>query len=349
MQHILNTNASQLQFKRIITLSHGSGGKETNNLISNVIAPALNIQSSSLDDSAILSFDKSIIAFTTDSFVVHPYFFPGGDIGKLSVFGTVNDLSVQGAKPLAMSLALIIEEGFSLNELEFILNSISKAARKSEIRIITGDTKVVGKGSCDGIYINTSGIGIISRHTSMDISEIKPSDKIIVSGQIGVHGIAVMAARYDFEVGTSLASDCAPLNKITEKLLLEFGNNLKWMRDPTRGGLSSALNELSQNTKYDMHIYEEAVPMQKSAIFLANMLGIDILESASEGIFIAIADKDIATDAVKLIHQITNNKYANIIGEVGDKNKNPAVFLNTKVGGKTVIHMPAGEQLPRIC
>lgn len=349
MQHISNMSASQSLLKKIITLSHGSGGKETNNLISNIIAPALSMKSLQMDDSAILSLDKSRIAFTTDSFVVKPYFFPGGDIGKLSVCGTVNDLSVQGAEPLAMSLAFIIEEGFLLDDFKLILHSIAETAYDVGINIVTGDTKVVGKGSCDGIYINTSGIGIVPGHISQDIYSIKPSDKIIVSGQVGVHGIAVMATRYDFEVGGSLVSDCAPLNKITGKLLKEFGNNIKWMRDPTRGGLSSALNELSQTTKFDMHIHEEAIPLQKSAIFLANMLGIDILESASEGIFIAIADKSIAEDAVNFVRSLTVNKHASIIGEVGNENKNPTVFLNTRIGGKTVIHMPTGEQLPRIC
>lgn len=351
MQHILNTSAlkSLSPDKKVVTLSHGSGGRETNDLINRFIAPAIGIQPSALDDAATLSFDKLRIAFTTDSFVVQPYIFPGGNIGKLSVFGTVNDLSVQGAKPLAISLALIIEESFPLSELEAILCSVSDAAKKSGVKVVTGDTKVVGKGGCDGIYINTSGVGITRKSVCLDISGIEPSDKIIASGDIGVHGIAVMAARYGFETGDDLISDCAPLNKITENLLSEFGAEIKWMRDPTRGGISSVLNELSKCIEYDIQIYEKEIPVNRNTKFIADMLGIDILESASEGIFVAVASKDVASQVVQLIREITKNKQAAIIGEIDNRNEDPVVFLNTKVGGKTVIHMPSGEQLPRIC
>lgn len=331
-----------------IQLIHGSGGHATSKLIHKLIAPKLGMDISLLDDAATLNLNGVNLAFTTDSFVVSPYRFPGGDIGKLSVCGTVNDLAVQGAEPIALSLSLIVEEGLPLDELERLMESISTASLEANVKIVTGDTKVVGKGSCDKIFINTSGIGLLKFPAALRKHMIVPSDAIVASGPVGTHGVAVMGSRFDFGLQDDLVSDCQPLNKITSSVFTKLEGDVKWMRDPTRGGLSNLLNELCRDINCDLEIIERQIPIQKSAKLVADMLGIDILESASEGIFICIVSNSRTQQALDLIEKASGVKAA-CIGHVGQPSNRPRVFLNTAVGGKTIVNQPTGEQLPRIC
>lgn len=349
MQRITNTSSIELPLsKNFITLADGSGGESTCNLINGLIAPRLNILPSSLDDSAVLDIANLKIAFTADSFVVNPPFFPGGDIGKLSVCGTVNDLAVQAAQPIALTLSFIIEEGLALDTFETILDSINSAAAEAKVKIVAGDTKVVGRGSCDKIFINTSGIGVINNPASLQKHKIEPGDGIIVSGPVGMHGIAVMAARFEFELDKDLISDCRPLNAMTSSLCSQIEEDVKWMRDPTRGGLANLLNDLAKDTNCDINIDERSIPATGSAKFVADMLGIDVLESASEGIFACVVSKNSINKAIGIIESAGDTK-ASLIGHVGDGSIRPRVFLNTAIGGKTIINRPTGEQLPRIC
>jgi hydrogenase expression/formation protein HypE len=332
--------------KRVL-LAHGSGGKLTHELISGIIYPALaNTLLAKMDDSAVIDIHGRM-AFTTDSFVVNPIFFPGGDIGKLAVCGTINDLAVMGARPLFLSLGLIIEEGFSFSELEKVMNSIKQAADEGSVKIVTGDTKVVNHGSADKLFINTSGIGLIDEGIDVSGANARPGDKIILSGTIGDHGVAVMAQREKLRFKVTVESDCAPLNGLVNRIL-SFRSALHSMRDPTRGGVATTLNEIASQSRVGLRIYEDRIPVKESVMSACEMLGLEPLYVANEGKLIIIADPESAGSIVKALRQDKYGTEACVIGEVTAEHAG-RVIMQTRLGASRIIDMLSGELLPRIC
>jgi hydrogenase expression/formation protein HypE len=325
---------------KIISLNEGSGGKEMHSFIS-LIRKDLGLLKTKWqgqdDDSAYINIeDNKNLIFTTDSYTVSPIFFPGGNIGDLAFCGTVNDLSVMGAKPLGLSLGIIIEEGFLKKDLSIIINSISKLSKKYNIPIVTGDTKVVEKGSLDKIIINTSGIGICENNNILN-KKIEIGDEIILSGGIGEHSIALLSKRLDFE--TSIITDSKPL--VNE--LLEINNLIKQAKDPTRGGISSTLNEICEKNKIGMKIYEEKIPIKKEVKVVCEMLGLNVYELACEGRFICICNKKNSKEVLLKLKKY--NKMASIIGEITKDNK---IIIQTTLGQK-ILNNPTGRIVPRIC
>lgn len=297
-------------------------------------------------DSAILRVGNRKLAFTTDSYVVKPIFFPGGDIGSLSVYGTVNDLSVCGARPLYLSLGIIIEEGLDKKILERIVGSIKSAANKAGVMVVTGDTKVVERGSCDRIFINTSGIGELY-YDKLSIDEIGPGDVVIVSGSIGEHAISVLSKREGLAFGTSVRSDLAPLNGLIRKVL-KAPACVKFMRDPTRGGLAATLNEVVSGRRFGIALDEKDVPISSGVRQACEMLGFDPLYLACEGRVVLIVSKKDAPRVLNIVRKNTLGLTAKAIGCV-TKDYRGKVILNTVALGSRIIDMPSGEQLPRIC
>ena len=330
-----------------ILLAHGSGSRLSHELIEkNLLPPLANPLLAKLDDSAV--FDLSgRLAFTTDSYVVSPIFFPGGDIGKLAVCGTINDLAMSGAKPLYLSLSLIIEEGLTISELTKIVKSIKTAAEEAGVKIVTGDTKVVNRGSADKLFINTSGIGIIAQGIDISGANAKAGDKVILSGTIGDHGIAVMSQREGLKFSVPVKSDCAPLNKLVSQML-EASSHIHCLRDPTRGGLATTLNEFAKQSKAGIRIEEEKIPIHDGVRAACELLGFDPLYVANEGKLVAIVA---AKDAEKILAKMKRNTYgadASIIGEVTDEHKG-RVIMKTRFGASRIVDMLSGELLPRIC
>jgi len=333
-----------------ILLGHGSGGRMSHDLIQNMFMkyfdnPILKTQT----DSALLHLDNNTIAFTTDSYVVDPVFFPGGNIGDLAICGTVNDLAVSGAKPLYISISFIIEEGFELSQLETIVKSIANRAKEANVLIVTGDTKVVNRGKCDKLFINTSGVGQIdSKHFLISSGKnIQPNDMIIINGTIADHGMAIIGARKNMSFSTSIQSDSAPLNHLIRQVLSET-DHVHFMRDITRGGLATVVTELVNNKMFGIEIYEEKIPYNEEVFGICELLGFDPLHVANEGKVLFVVKQD---DAEKILSVIKNNPYgknAKIIGKIVDQHKGKAV-LKTQIGGNRIIDMLAGEQLPRIC
>ncbi len=333
-----------------ILLGHGSGGKLSHNLIEELFFtyfdnPILKLQT----DSALLTMKRSTIAFTTDSYVVDPLFFPGGNIGKLAVCGTVNDIAVSGAIPQYISASFIIEEGFSLKELERIVSSMAHEAKKAGVLIVTGDTKVVNKGQCDKLFINTSGIGILDdKYKSISTGEdIQTGDKIIINGSIGDHGMAIMAARNFGNFKTEIKTDCASLNHMIKEIL-DTNCPVKFMRDATRGGIATILCELTENKNIGIEIDESTVAVNENVSGMCELLGFDPFYIANEGKVILIVS---AKDADRIVDVMRRNEFGRdsaIIGEVVNNHHGKAV-LKTGIGGKRIIDMLADEQLPRIC
>lgn len=330
----------------IITLAYGSGGKKTSQLIDEILLPAFdNDILSKLTDGAILNAEGKIV-FSTDSFVVNPYFFPGGDIGKLSVCGTVNDLCMCGGEPKYLSLGLIIEEGLKTEELIQIIQSIKATARDCGVKIVTGDTKVVEKGKGDGIYINTTGIGFL-KNDGYDENNIKPGDLIIVSGSVGDHGAAIMAARNKLINTSELVSDCTPLNRLAQELFL-FGSGVKIMRDPTRGGIATTLNEFIGRNKLCIELDEALIPVSGPVANACDIMGLDPLYCANEGKLIAVVSSDKADEVINALRYHDEGKNATIIGKV-TTNYPGRVVLKTYLGGTRILTKLSGAQLPRIC
>jgi hydrogenase expression/formation protein HypE len=330
-----------------ILLAHGSGGKLAHDLVEKSFVKKLaNPLLARLDDSAVFNVSGRL-AFTTDSYVVSPIFFPGGDIGRLAVCGTVNDLAMSGARPLYLSLAFIIEEGLSLAELEQVVNSVRVAAGEAGVEIVTGDTKVVPRGSADRLFINTAGVGLIPDGVDISGDKARAGDKVILSGAIGDHGIAVISQREGLSFATTLESDCAPLGGLVADML-NASCNINCLRDPTRGGLATTLNELAGQSKVSIRIEEKDIPVREEVLGACEMLGFDPLYIANEGRLVAIVpDKD----ADKILKVMKKNKYgrdAVIIGEVAAK---PAgrVVMKTVLGSHRIVDMLVGDLLPRIC
>lgn len=329
-----------------ITISHGSGGEKQDEMIKKIILPRLvNDKLAPLGDGALLDIEGKL-AFATDSFVIKPLFYKGGDIGKLAVCGTCNDLIMCGSIPKYLSLALIIEEGFEMSKLEKILDSIKETADSIGVKIVTGDTKVVEKGHGDGIYINTSGIGIRDESLSLGVDKIKVSDKVIVTGDVGNHGISIMCERNNFFEG-AVESDCALLSSIGE-IVFKYGDKIKILRDPTRGGVATTLNEFVDNQKFSIEIQEEMIPFHNGAKGAAEILGIDLLYSANEGKCLIIADKDIADELVYEIRKVEIGKNAAVIGEVVSYDEGK-VLIKGLLGARRILNKLSSDIFPRIC
>jgi hydrogenase expression/formation protein HypE len=329
-----------------ILLAHGSGGKLMHDLIASFIPPLSNPILAKMDDSAVFEAGGRL-AFTTDSYTVNPLFFPGGDIGRLAVCGTVNDLAVSGARPLYLSLAFIIEEGFLIADLKKIVTSIAATASEAGVQIVTGDTKVVNKGSADKIFINTAGIGTVPEGVDISASNARPGDKIILSGNIGDHGIAVLSRREGLKFDTPVPSDCAPLNKLVADMLAA-SKDIRCMRDPTRGGLATTLNDFAAQSSVGITIVEDKVPVAKAVQAACELLGLDPLYIANEGKLVAIVD---SKDADVVLAKMKRNKYGKntaIIGEVVAEHPG-RVVMKTALGASRIVDMPVGELLPRIC
>jgi hydrogenase expression/formation protein HypE len=343
----INCPVPQVQTNKV-TLAHGSGGRMSYKLINEVFLKSFsNPFLEQEHDGAVINIGNEKIAFTTDSFVVKPLFFPGGDIGKLAVYGTVNDLAMCGADPVYLSASFILEEGFEINLLKEIVNSMQAAADYAGIKIITGDTKVVERGCGDGIFINTSGIGVLKNEINISPSFVKPGDAVILSGTIADHGMTILAARENLDFEGSLKSDCAPLNKMTGRLLAA-SENIHCMRDPTRGGLATALNEIALKSGYDIYIDEEKIKVNNNVNAVCEILGFDPLYTANEGKMICFADANDASILLEVMRNSPEGKEAEIIGKVSE-NRNRRVILKTLVGTSRLLDMLTGDQLPRIC
>lgn len=332
-----------------VLLALGGGGQLSDQFIHKHILPRFkNNTLAELADAAKLNLDSKSICFTTDSYVVKPLFFNGGDIGKLAVCGTINDLAVAGARPVAMSLSLIIEEGLPFETLEKILDSIAAAAAQNNVPIVTGDTKTVEQGAADGIFINTAGIGIRLEGVELGFDKIAVGDKVIISGTTGDHGMTIMSQRQDIGFHSQLKSDCAAIADLTCKLLTET-IGIKFMRDPTRGGLAATLNEIAKQTALSIRLNEADIPVNPSVQAAADALGLDVLNIANEGKFVAVVAPHIADACINICRQYPLGQQAAIIGEITKTKDVPVVEMTTKIGGRRIVQMPYGRELPRIC
>jgi hydrogenase expression/formation protein HypE len=331
-----------------IVMAHGGGGKLMRNLIEDMIVPTFNNPLlDQLGDGAVTKLKTQKLAFTTDSYVVHPLFFPGGDIGTLAVNGTVNDLAMCGARPVYLSAGFILEEGLPMETLWRVILSMQDAAAKADVQFITGDTKVVDRGKGDGIYINTTGIGAIEHDLAISPQNLRPGDAVILSGDIGRHGIAVMAVREGLSFESDITSDCAPLAGLV-MMLLDKGVNIHCMRDLTRGGLGCALVEIAEAAKQDIRIEERAIPVSDNVRGACEILGLDPLYVANEGRFVCMIPSSETDQALKLMHSHPLGEGASLIGEAKGSTSG-TVSMISQIGTTRIIDMPSGEQLPRIC
>jgi len=331
-----------------ILLDHGSGGKISHRLTTDMLLPVFNNPIlAELNDGAIFELNGQRMAFSTDSYTVDPIFFPGGNIGDLAINGTVNDVAMCGATPLYLSVGLIIEEGFAAADLEKIVKEMGAAARAAGVTVVTGDTKVVPKGAVDQIFINTSGIGVIPQHVNVASHNAVAGDRIILSGTIADHGITVLTQREGLSFKTGLKSDTAPLNHMVKEMFAVSGN-VHVLRDPTRGGVGTALNEIAEKSGIGIKIYEDKIPLKKEVAGACELLGFDPLYLANEGKLLAFVS---AEDTAAVLTAIAANPYgrdATVIGEVVADHSGK-VFMKTRIGGERIVDMLAGEQLPRIC
>ena len=343
-----NTHVTKKSYDKIL-LAHGGGGQLMDDLIRTHILPSLdNNTLNELGDSARLDLASGSLCFTTDSYVVKPLFFCGGDIGKLAVCGTVNDLAVAGSRPVALTLSLVIEDGFEIELLDKILSSIGQTARQCGVDIVTGDTKTVEAGAADKIFINTAGIGVRLPGVDLGFKKITVGDQIIINGSIGDHGMTIISQREDIQFQTQLKSDCAALSALTCNLLQNVGG-IKFMRDPTRGGVAATLNEISRSTGQSIHIHETNLPIKPGVQAAADMLGFDVLAIANEGKFIAVVAPESAEAFLDICKNDSLGVEARIIGKVIETRDVPLVEMETRIGGKRIVQMPYGRELPRIC
>jgi hydrogenase expression/formation protein HypE len=332
----------------VVTLAHGSGGKATRALVEGLFLEELgNPLLDRLDDAALVELDGSRLAFTTDSYVVKPIVFPGGDIGELAVNGTVNDLAVSGARPLALSAGFVVEEGFEVAELRRLAASMARAAEAAGVSVVAGDTKVVERGKADGLYVSTSGLGLVPAGVELAPERVQPGDRVLVSGTLGDHGMAVMIARGELQLEVELESDTAPVHELAAALL-ELGDAARWLRDPTRGGLATALNELTQQTGLAVLLKEAALPLRPSVVGACEILGIDPLYVANEGKLVAIVAAEAAEDALAALRAHPLGEEAALVGSVTAEPEG-LVLLDTAFGGSRIVDMLVGDPLPRIC
>ncbi|MCW2902417.1 MAG: hydrogenase expression/formation protein HypE [Streptosporangiaceae bacterium] len=329
-----------------ITLAHGAGGKATQTLIEAVFLEAFrNPLLEPLGDAALLSVGGASLSFTTDSYVVSPLFFPGGDIGDLAVNGTVNDLAVSGAVPLFLSAGFILEEGFPVDDLRRIVGSMKQAAHRAGVQIVTGDTKVVQRGKADGCYINTAGVGVVRRPPA---GPIRPGDVVLVSGSIGDHGMTVMLARGELDIEAELLSDTAPMNAMVASLLETCGDSVHWMRDATRGGVATILNEAARDAGLAVVMEEDAIPVRPEVRGACELLGIDPMYVACEGRMVTIVSADVADAALETLRSHPVGAGAAVIGKIKDDPPG-LVLLRTAFGGTRIVDLLVGDPLPRIC
>ncbi|MFO7935323.1 MAG: hydrogenase expression/formation protein HypE [Bacteroidales bacterium] len=354
-----------------ISLDHGSGGKKMHELIRRVFIQHLgNPWLEAMGDAAVLEMKEGRVSFTTDSYVVDPLFFPGGDIGKLAICGTVNDLAVTGALPRFISAGFILEEGLPVDVLGSVVRSMAETASRAGVQIVTGDTKVVNRGKCDKLFINTAGLGILSEKYAHIASAglVKVGDHIIISGHIGDHGMAILSQRKDFPMKTGLKSDCAPLNGLIATILERSGRvpersdrvpeqsgrvpeqsgRVRFMRDPTRGGVATTLCELVEGRPFGVHIREPDLPLRDEVLGMCEMFGFDPLYVPNEGKVLLVVDPAVSRDVLEVMHHHPEGKHAAIIGEITGSDRG-RVILETATGGSRIVHMLTGEQLPRIC
>jgi hydrogenase expression/formation protein HypE len=332
----------------MVLLAHGDGGVLTHELVRDLFLRHFpNRTLKGLTDAAVFTGLAGRLAVTTDSFVVSPLFFPGGDIGKLAVCGTVNDLAVSGAGPVYLTAAFMLEEGLPIADLDLIASSMARACEEAGVEIIAGDTKVVGRGHLDRIFINTAGIGIVPGALDLGYERLAPGDRVIINGPIGDHGMAILAARESLDFAGRLVSDCAPLNGIINELLREIPREVKMMRDLTRGGLATAAKEIAVAAGCDIHLEETAVPVRPEVRGAAELLGLDPLYLANEGKFMAFVSAPSAEDALAVLQTHPLGRSAAIIGEVSGGSGN--LYLRTPFGGTKYLDMLVGEPLPRIC
>ncbi len=337
--------------EELITLNHGSGGRAMARLIEEIFIHHFNADSNNTElakknDAARLNVQTSHIVTTIDAHVISPLFFPGGDIGSLAVHGTINDLSMAGARPLALTAAFILEEGFKISTLKSLVKSMALAAKEAGVNIVSGDTKVVEKGKGDGVFITTSGVGLCDHDVSLGAEQIKVGDKIILSGSIGDHGIAVMSAREGLQFDTALLSDSCALNDLVDNMMQHFKHAIHCMRDPTRGGIASALNELSEQADKGFRIYEAAIPLKESVRAACELLGLDPAYIANEGKLVCFVAEEQAEALLAKMRKHPHGRDAAIIGEVLAE---PGVQLQTTLGTRRRLEMLSGEALPRIC
>jgi len=336
-----------------IMMAHGSGGSMTKALIDEVFLPAFGQDASTQGDdsfTAVLESAPAHLVLSTDTFVVTPRFFPGGDIGRLAVCGTVNDVATSGACVLYLSCGFVIEEGLPLDDLRAVVCSMAAAAREAGVAIVTGDTKVVERGGCDGLYINTTGVGVIERGTALSGRDCRPGDKVLLSGTLGDHGVAVMACREGLGLVTTVESDVAPLNGLVSAVLRE-APHVRCFRDPTRGGLASTLNELAVQSAVAIEVEEALIPVKDQVRGCCDLLGLDVLQVANEGKMVCIVPEDEAGAALAAMRTSRYGENAAIIGEVLERPAAamPPVTVRTELGTRRIMDMPVGEQLPRIC
>ncbi len=332
-----------------VTLAHGGGGRLSQMLIERMFLPAFdNPTLETLHDGAILEVEGGRLAFSTDSFVVSPLFFPGGDIGSLAVHGTVNDLAMCGAKPVGLSTGLILEEGLPMDDLWRVVQSIQGAAQAVGVPVVTGDTKVVDRGKGDGVFINTTGLGVIPPGVRISPKRARPGDVVLVSGAIAVHGIAIMSVREGLAFETSLESDSAPLHGLVDAILGAAGEGVHVLRDPTRGGVASGLNEIAAKAGVGIHLDEASIPVWDPVRGACEILGLDPLYVANEGKCLVIADREAAEAALAAMQAHPLGQEAAIIGQVVADHPGK-VFMRSRIGGRRVVDMLSGEQLPRIC
>ncbi len=330
-----------------VVLAHGGGGTLMHHLIESVFFKGFNSSATNQHDASVIQLNNDRIAMTTDSYVVQPLFFPGGDIGSLAVHGTVNDLAMGGARPLALSAGFILEEGLPIETLQRIVDSMQKAAQECGVQIITGDTKVVDKGKGDGCFINTAGVGVIEHEREINPQKVQPGDVVLINGDLGRHGIAIMSVREGLEFEAQIESDSAPLADLVMTLLNE-GIDIHCMRDLTRGGLASTLNEIAQAAKVNITIYEKDIPVNPNVQGACEILGFDPLYVANEGRFALFVSQDDANKALEIMKEHTMGKDSSIIGSIS-KSKSPLVTMKSQLGASRIIDMLSGEQLPRIC
>lgn len=332
-----------------IDMSHGAGGKASHKLIEGLIAPALdNPILAPLADAAVLALGDTRLAFTTDSFVVRPLAFPGGSIGELAVNGTVNDLAVSGATPIGLSAALIIEEGLETEVLAREVEAMARAARRAGVAITTGDTKVVERGKGDGLYVITAGVGVIDAELQLSSRSVRPGDKILCSGTLGDHGVAILIARGNLDLEAEVLSDTRPLTPLVRALREAAAPGLRFMRDPTRGGVGTVLNELARDSGYGVVLWEHTLPVRESVTGACEILGIDPLYVANEGKLLAVVAPELADAALEALRGVDGGEESVIIGEIREE---PArmVLMHTQFGGTRMIDMLIGDPLPRIC
>ena len=332
-----------------ITLAHGHGGLLSHKLIRETFLPLFSSpELAPLDDAAVLKFPSCNLVFSTDSYVVHPIFFPGGDIGKLAIAGTVNDIAVMGAKPVSLSVAFIIEEGFPVADLLRIAQSMADTCQMAGVRISTADTKVVPKGAADGVFINTSGVGILREGVRLSGSYAKAGQAVILTGFVGEHGAAIVASRNELGVKGEFQSDCRPLADLVGELLDSLPGKITVMRDPTRGGVATTLNEIARSSNVGIQIDESALPVRKNTLALCEILGLDPLYLANEGALVIVLDEDAVDSALAICRNHPAGRHAARIGKVRDDLSGKVVMF-TVSGGKRIVDMLAGEMLPRIC